>query len=592
MSALRKFVQSLFSGREKEVGKAHEVKKPSLQLVASAPANKALENLNGAETDILRISNFSELMGYKDVLYSKISMATEFHVKICPVQLAEDHTLFALIVDEKEQIDELIDSIKDMLMAKGYRPAQKWLVLAPFNVMFELSRSGLKRLVSEKKNGERATSSLYMLFEEVARFGIAEKSSDLHFEIDLESATSPVRFDIDSQKIYLKEFYYPSQDLLACVGHMFNTKGNTVSENVFNMNLRQHCNIPLTIGGKKYEFRFASTPSINGILVVMRIIDLERQPEWSDYSYLGHLPDQIEAIERAVSKPKGGFVICGRVGSGKSRLLHTILSKMPNTKSIITIEDPVEDRLPNATQIPISRSMDDESSNPFLSVSRTIKRLNPNIVAAGEVRDKVSGQLFRDIIEGGVYGFCTVHAGGVVEALNIRLVSKDLGVGREIVATPDFLNLIVFQALVRTLCTCKRPAEEVYDEAYLSRIEEIFPGLSRKTMRAANKEGCKHCNRKYSNVFNGFGRRIAVAEIWRPDYGTLFLIRDGRSIEVAQRFNMMREAGFDEPITKGKTALEVAMYHVHQGTMDPKEVEAQLGNFEDYYDGVKGAINV
>ncbi|MBY0346270.1 MAG: hypothetical protein K2P98_05315, partial [Neisseriaceae bacterium] len=194
----------------------------------------------------------------------------------------------------------------------------------------------------------------------------------------------------------------------------------------------------------------------------------------------------------------------------------------------------------------------------------------------------------------GLLGLCTIHCGSVVEALTMRLVSKQLGIGREVISTPDFINLIIFQALIRTLCVhCKIPATEIYDDEYLSKIERLFEGLDRKTMFAANHEGCTHCRRQYSNVFSGFGKRIAVAEMLRPDYGMLRLVRDAKNIEIAQRFNMMREdATFADPETKGKTAMEVAMYHVHCGIFDPKEVENELGSFDDYYLTKLGQINV
>lgn len=581
MSALRK----LFGiGSNKSA--VNTQSKPAIKLVKSSDEKEQL----GA--GIRLISNANDLPKFADTLSHKVKLAGEYQHKVCPVLVDANSNQFALIFDEGSRGNDLLISVKDHLIDLGYKPAETWGYVVPYSIVMDIVKNGVAKK-PQNLNAEGANSPYYMLFENIARFAIENNASDIHFEIDLTSATSSVRFCIDGKKIVVENFNTASNELLRCIGYMYNNHGKGVSEAVFNQNFGQQADINLRIANKNYVFRYASTPDAKGVLVVMRIIEIDQVGDTRSYRELGYLPDQIREIELAASKPKGSILFCGRVGSGKSTSQHAILAEMPPTKSIITIEDPVEKILHNATQVNISRTLND-TKDSFLAIKRAVKRLNPNVVACGEIRDAQTAELFKDIVEAGLLGFGTLHCASVVEALTLRLVSKQLNIGREVIATPDLITLIIFQALIRKLCAhCNIPAADVYDDDYLTKIETVFPGLDRKNMRAANKNGCPHCRREYSPEFNGFSGRLVVAEMLRPTYRILRLIREARNIEIAQQFSIMRgEEDFASPSTKGKTALEVAMYHVNQGTFDPKEVEAELGTFDDYLLTKMGQIDV
>jgi type II secretory ATPase GspE/PulE/Tfp pilus assembly ATPase PilB-like protein len=208
--------------------------------------------------------------------------------------------------------------------------------------------------------------------------------------------------------------------------------------------------------------------------------------------------------------------------------------------------------------------------------------MDPDAVMIGEIRDHESAGLFRDIAESGHRAFSTVHAPSAIDMITLRLVSTELGIPRDVIATPNFLNLLVYQALVPKLCShCCVPAEKVYEAAYLDKIERLFK-VGKSSISAKNAEGCSHCQRKALPELNGSRGRIVVAEMIEPTPKMLLLFRDSKNLELKEHIRSLRTARFDEPDTTGKSALEVAMYHVARGVIDPKEVELKFGSFDQY----------
>jgi general secretion pathway protein E len=140
----------------------------------------------------------------------------------------------------------------------------------------------------------------------------------------------------------------------------------------------------------------------------------------------------------------------------------------------------------------------------------------------------------------------------------------------------------VYQALVPKLWShCRVPAETIYEPAYLKKIEQLFK-IPASSIHAKNVEGCPHCQRKALPELNGSRGRIVVAEMIEPTPKMLLLFRDSKNLELKEHVRSLRTAGFDEPDTTGKSALEVAMYHVARGVIDPKEVELKFGSFDQY----------
>ena len=213
-----------------------------------------------------------------------------------------------------------------------------------------------------------------------------------------------------------------------------------------------------------------------------------------DMSMLGLDDGTRETIEGLLKQPNGIIMVTGPTGSGKSTTLYTFLKKL-NTKDtrIVTVEDPVENRLDGVVQIAIKP----EIGLTFASGLRSILRGDPNIIMVGEMRDLETTEI---AIRGALTGhlvFSTLHTNDAVSGIT-RLL--DMGVEPFLIASS--VRAFLAQRLVRKLCDeCKRPAE--VENEYLEEIG--FPLELKHGIHEA--VGCQACRD------TGYRGRMAILEI-------------------------------------------------------------------------------
>lgn len=533
------------------------------------------------------VEHAEDLPAFSRKLYDVIGMQPSLKHRLCPIDVSTDATpqTFAVVLLHDELNTELTADLVSQLGFKGWKLAPDSYYIAPQTVMVDLARDGINE---NRKSGKGATgakkhdSALWNMFEGAAKFAIENDASDIHIEIDRTKVDSQIKFRVDGRLTKPREFQIDTFKLLDMVAYLYNVHSNSGSENTFNENQPQQCQIASTVKGQKLLFRWASNKTASGTKVVMRVIKQDSVETIRSLPQLGYLPPQITIWNRALSRLGGGTLVAGVVGSGKSTTLQTVMSMLPEWMAKYTAEDPVENLIPGAAQFSVSRSLTAHDEDPFLAIKRQTKRMDPDVVMVGELRDKESASLFRDIAESGHRAFSTVHAPSAIDMITLRLVSSEMGIPRDVIATPNFINLLVYQALVPKLCPCcKRDAAQVLDEAYLARIERLF-GIDRSRLKAQNDDGCAECRRKGLPELNGSKGRIVVAEMIEPTPKMLLLFRDCKNLELKHYIRSLRTAKYDEPDSTGKSALEVAMYHVAQGTIDPREVEVKFGSFDQY----------
>jgi general secretion pathway protein E/type IV pilus assembly protein PilB len=261
-----------------------------------------------------------------------------------------------------------------------------------------------------------------------------------------------------------------------------------------------------------------------------------------DMSMLG-LDEHSETIIRGLLRqPNGIILVTGPTGSGKSTTLYTFL-KVLNTKEtrIVTVEDPVENKLDGVIQIAVKP----EIGLTFASGLRSILRGDPNIIMVGEMRDLETTEI---AIRGALTGhlvFSTLHTNDAVAGMT-RLL--DMGVEPFLIASS--VRAFLAQRLVRTLCEhCRRPAE--IDDDYLERIG--FP-LDRKD-RVMEPSGCRACRN------TGYRGRMALMEICVVSPALQELITTNAS------YSRMREQAFKDgmialrnygwrKVAEGRTTIE------------------------------------
>ncbi|WP_433691774.1 GspE/PulE family protein [Herbaspirillum seropedicae] len=408
-------------------------------------------------------------------------------------------------------------------------------------------------------------------------------ASDAHLEVRGDHALLNARVGGVMRRIGS----YPAQIVIDAVSAAFTVLAEELSRSdaAFNARLPQQAMIPMRNRDKDYTLRYQSHPSVGGFDVVLRILrsSANSSDKVKGLPELGYLPSQVEQLELSMQSAWGGVFVAGVTGSGKTTTLNSMLSAMAagGERKIISIEDPVEYIVPGVTHLSVQRTNATGGENPFLNAMRAFLRLDPDIGMFGEVRDPLSGEIAQAAIETGHKIFTTVHA---TSALGIvgRLTSKMVGLDRHAVCNPEFLSILVYQALLPQNCPhCKMPAKLRLRTDELADYEIVF-GLDVDQLMCASDGGCPHCRIPgvdYSALQHAGTSGVCVAaEVIMPDTDLLRLLLAGRDLDARDHYYATRRAGFDAPDMQGKAAWGHALYNMGQGLIDPYYFKNTFGH--------------
>ncbi len=214
----------------------------------------------------------------------------------------------------------------------------------------------------------------------------------------------------------------------------------------------------LTVEGRRVDIRVVSLPLVHGEAVVLRILDKGVTVE--SLQSLGMGPDELRRFEHAISKPNGAILVTGPTGSGKSTTLYGALNVLNDgERSILTIEDPVEQRMAGVKQMQIAP----KAGVTFDVGLRSMLRADPDVIMVGEIRDRETAHIAVEAALTGHLVLSTLHTRDAPSALG-RLLDMSI----EPFLISSAIDCIVAQRLVRMLCThCRRPqqlSEEVLAE--------------------------------------------------------------------------------------------------------------------------------
>jgi|688.fasta_scaffold01964_4 type II secretory ATPase GspE/PulE/Tfp pilus assembly ATPase PilB-like protein len=197
---------------------------------------------------------------------------------------------------------------------------------------------------------------------------------------------------------------------------------------------------------REIDFRLATAGSLQGEKMVLRL--LGRQASLGTLSTLGFTDRMRKQLQTLVHQPHGMILVCGPTGSGKSTTLYACLMEIDRrSRNVITLENPVEFKVPSCTQIEIN----EKAGKTFAGELRSVLRQDPDVILIGEIRDTETAEIACRAAQTGHLVLSTIHSNDAVTAL-ARLL--DLGI-------PPFLigNSVVgilAQRLVRKLCEdCK-----------------------------------------------------------------------------------------------------------------------------------------
>lgn len=584
------FFKRLFGGNKK-----------SSQVGNNVHLNSTVSPMNNVDrvkktydfSNAIPVAHADDLPTFTRKLFDVLEMVPSTRQLVCPIEIIaaskNSKGKFAIIAVKSPNTIEIAREVEKKLEFHNYTRADNFLYLAQQNVMFELARDAINSNTNTKNSpvqlgqvsSKENSSVLSQTFLGALEFAIRNEASDLHIEVNDKSERSQIRFRVDGLMTDPKEFLLNTSLLADVLAYAYNIYGKSGSENMYNANIPQQCQMPILVNGRKILLRWASTQNAVGTKCVLRLLYQDEATQIRSLIELGYLPKQVEIWNRAILRLGGGILLSGVVGSGKSTTMQTVMDMLPSSMAKYTVEDPVEYIMPGVSQISVSRNLSDRSQDSFLAIMRQLKRLDPDAVLVGEIRDHETGGMFRDIAESGHRAFATVHAPSAIDTITMRLTSEEIGIPKDVIATPGFINLLVYQALVPKLCKCSVQATSVYDEEYLALIKRLFD-LDIQKIRAKNKNGCELCCRPSLPELNGTRGRTVVAEMIELDGPMRDFFLEGRNALLKDYIRNKNTSRYDEPESLGKTAMEVAMYHVSQGLIDPIDVEMKFGSFRQY----------
>ncbi len=255
----------------------------------------------------------------------------------------------------------------------------------------------------------------------------------------------------------------------------------------------------ISIRDKSVDIRISTMPTQYGESAVMRLQD--QSSGLLKLGQIGMPKDLQETFRRLIGRPHGIVIVTGPTGSGKTTTLYAALNELNQPqKKIITVEDPVEYRLPRINQVQVNAKI----GLDFARVLRTTLRQDPDIILVGEVRDQETAEIALRAAMTGHMVLTTLHTNDAPSSA-LRLI--DMGVEPFLVASA--VNGILAQRLVRKIC------EKCKSEYTPSATERLWLENACSTGGKIDKflkgKGCNYCHG------TGYKGRIGVYELLEVD---------------------------------------------------------------------------
>jgi type IV pilus assembly protein PilB len=299
--------------------------------------------------------------------------------------------------------------------------------------------------------------------------------------------------------------------------------------------------VSLLIDGHEIDLRIVTLPTVYGEAIVARILDSSSAPVGLEQ--IGMLDEDRASVEAAMARPYGGVLVTGPTGSGKSTTLYSCLAHVNNgTRTIVTVEDPVEYRMDGVKQMAINA----KAKMTFAGGLKAIMRADPDIIMVGEIRD---GETAHIAVEAALTGHLVLSTLHTRDAPNA--VSRLLDMGVEPFLLSSAIDCVVAQRLARKLCEhCKTPKMV---EASVMRDHGF--DVQGEAVEVFNPGGCDRCNG------TGYRGRVGIFEILKMDEDVRALVLRRASadeiaaVAVAKGMKRLREDG-REKVLLGLTSPE------------------------------------
>lgn len=399
---------------------------------------------------------------------------------------------------------EVVDTVKLQLLAKGLE-MEKYVTL--YSMIMNQVKN-VKKVQDKFVNTDEKDTTV--LVDNIILTAIKQRASDIHIE-PMENKIR-IRYRIDGDLVTVSELPKARQAMLT--GRI---------KSIANM----HQEITTDQDGRindyeNYSIRVSTQKNINGEKFVLRL--LKKNGNVRKLFDLG-FPNNEELMRKAFDKRSSLIVMCAPTGEGKTTTLYSILDYLNRPDiNVVTIENPVEIRMPEANQVEIGHNIS------FAGALRTVLRQDPNIILVGEIRDTETAKTAIEAGQTGHLVLTTIHTIDAIEAITrIRKMGiSDYDVSSSVVT-------VVSQRLIRELCPhCKKPHEMTdADKAYFEKVEK-YAGVKFDLDKATMFEpvGCKKCNN------TGYYERTGAFEVLCIDEKMKEMIAEGASAIDIRRYAM------------------------------------------------------
>jgi len=479
-------------------------------------------------------------------------------LSILPSRFVFQHHILPIAVKENSVVlatYDLFNSVGRQLASQLLKKPAEWVlvprgqVLRAMKTLYGVGAETFDEILKTNRafevlqDGETSTdltaddpeASVVKFVNQIIREAIIERATDIHVE-PLENDLR-IRYRIDG---ILHEVAVPPQlrllqsaiiSRLKVMAHM----------DIAERRLPQDGRMNLHANKQEIDVRVSTIPTVNGESISLRLLSRSEQQFGFDRLDLGKRQERI--IRHLLGQPNGIILLTGPTGCGKSTSLYCFLSSINSVqRRIITIEEPVEYRLPGVSQIDVKPEID----LTFAKGLRHILRQDPNVVMVGEIRDVETADIAIRAAMTGHLVFSTLHTNDAVGGIT-RLLDMDV----EPFLLASVVKSFIAQRLVRTICPeCVGLVE--YPREHLAEIGFPVKELGTQFRRGA---GCDQCRQ------TGYQGRAAIYEICvvsEPLRKLIMQKRDGGELKqcaIAEGMETLRQDGWRR-VAQGKTTIE------------------------------------
>ncbi|HEV3393458.1 MAG TPA: GspE/PulE family protein [Chthoniobacterales bacterium] len=470
-----------------------------------------------------------------------------FQHHILPIEVKETSVVLATY--------DLFNSLGRQLAGQLLKKPTEWVLvpraqlLRAMKSLYGVGAETFDEILKSKRDfeilqeGETATdisaddpeASVVKFVNQIIREAIVERATDIHVE-PLENDIR-IRYRIDG---ILHEVAVPPQ--LRVLHSAIISRLKVMSQmDIAERRLPQDGRMNLQANSQEIDVRVSTIPTVNGESISLRL--LSRGGQQFGFERLDLGKKQEKTIRHLLAQPNGIILLTGPTGCGKSTSLYCFLSTINSVqRRIITIEEPVEYKLPGVLQMDVKP----EINFTFARGLRHILRQDPNVVMVGEIRDVETADIAIRAAMTGHLVFSTLHTNDAVGGIT-RLLDMEV----EPFLLASVVKSFIAQRLVRTICAeCAELVD--YPSEYLAEIGFPVKELGTKFSRGKGCDNCRH---------TGYQGRTAIYEVCvvtEPLRKMIMKKSDGSELKqcaISEGMMTLRQDGWRR-VAQGRTTIE------------------------------------